>query len=136
MSWRTQPSRRDRHPASSAKPVGAGSLGRSSNKTAVPPPTLREGQVRCPVCRNGATVTSLGNLREHRDLFGYTCSNRRPADVVIDLTDLPPVILSPPPRVDVSVTGRRPTGECHECSKRIPPGRLLCGRCFSRRGSS
>lgn len=43
-------------------------------------PELADGKVRCPVCRNGVTPTVTGYLRQHRDLFGLTCYNRRPPE--------------------------------------------------------
>ena len=46
------------------------------------PPELREGQVRCPVCRNGTRTTVYGYLRRHVDLFGLECYNKRPPEKV------------------------------------------------------
>jgi hypothetical protein len=51
--------------------------GRPDRRQTVAPPQLKAGQQRCPVCRNGATLTPLGFLRRHRDLFGHDCTNRR-----------------------------------------------------------
>lgn len=42
------------------------------------PKKLRPNQVRCPVCRVGATVRITGELRSHDDLFGYHCYNTDP----------------------------------------------------------
>ena len=39
-------------------------------------PALRDGQVRCPVCRNGVTPTPRGFLRQHRDVYGQRCYNK------------------------------------------------------------
>lgn len=39
-------------------------------------PTLVDGKVRCPVCRNVVGRTPNGYLRKHRDLFGHPCFNK------------------------------------------------------------
>ena len=69
-------------------PIGSGRRGRvrqigvagPKSRSAVAPPELRDGQERCPVCRNGVTPTTSGHLRAHKDLFGYPCYNRAVAE--------------------------------------------------------
>lgn len=48
---------------------------RGSSRATLAPPMLRDGQQRCPACRNGSSVTSRGYLRRHKDLFGFDCHN-------------------------------------------------------------
>jgi len=60
--------------------VGAGRRPSHGSRPYEEPPTLKPGQVRCPVCRNGVRPNVRGFLREHRDLFGLKCYNRRPPE--------------------------------------------------------
>lgn len=55
--------------------LSRGYVGNARGAQAIAPPSLRDGQVRCPVCRNGSQVTDRGYLRRHKDLFGHTCYN-------------------------------------------------------------
>lgn len=43
----------------------------------VVPPKIKDGKVRCEVCRNAVSITGRGYLRKHNDLFGHPCSNKR-----------------------------------------------------------
>lgn len=138
-----------------AKVILAGS---PSHKTAasVAPPELRPGQVRCPVCRNGAGKTLNGNLRQHTDLFGHRCYNRStgeptgietPAVVIPERPTPPP----PAPRQESQQPRRRGkpyrqagpgdgrirqvTGYCHECGRPVSGERRYCGPCLATRGT-
>lgn len=44
------------------------------------PPAPGPGQVACPVCRKPVTPLASGFLRQHADLFGLKCYNRRPPE--------------------------------------------------------
>ena len=56
-----------------------------------PAPELKDGQVRCPVCRRGASPRRDGFLRSHRDQFGNPCLNHSTGERV-HLDVLPPVV--------------------------------------------
>lgn len=116
------PSKGDRHDKHHGTPVG---VALRSGSVAKEPPPLRDGQARCPACRNGATVLDSGLLRAHRDLFETACWNRSPESEPLTFTT-PPVVFDEANRTP-------PNGSCQECQKWVPPMRRLCGACMSRR---
>lgn len=144
---RNHPGNRDRHEPSGGHAILVGRPDHDMRATAAPP-TLREGQVRCPVCRNATSLTPRGYLRQHRDLFGDTCTNKATGERVPFVA--PPVVLprvrTGPVRDPANTPERykRPPGEsrldvgseCRDCGKWLPGERILCGRCYVRRDAS
>lgn len=114
---------------SNGRPIFTGNP-TQDNAATITPPRLRDGQKRCPACRNGAHVVKSGSLARHRDLFGNPCWNRSTGEATVSLLSLPPVVLGP---TGESTNLVPPDGQCQECAKPIPPMRRLCGRCMSRR---
>lgn len=140
---RSAPGRRDRRRPSAGKPIVVSSPSLKSVAT-VPPPPLKEGQVRCMVCRNATRTTPRGYLRKHTDLFGGPCFNRstgEPTHVAAPPIELPPEPhLAPVAELGDSLRERHAApksasrldvgSECRECGKWLPGERSLCGRCF------
>lgn len=106
-------------------------------------PTLKDGQARCPVCRQAVTLTSTGRLRQHRDLTGYPCTNRAANLEPVHLDELPPVIIpglpdwrpdQPPPEPKPpKPPGPRTRGSCQTCGALVSGERRFCGICLARR---
>lgn len=84
---RQAPSRGDRSRNGNATVVGMADHRRAERAV----PALKEGQVRCPMCRGAAALTKSGVLRSHRDVFGNPCLNRATGERV-HLDVLPPVV--------------------------------------------
>lgn len=101
---------------------------------AKPLPKLRPGQVRCPVCLNGATLTRPGGnvLRLHYDSAGFVCGHRLYTEEVV-----PPSLLSEAERMlseeRLRTNQLKPKGRCYVCDKPVSGERRLCGRCTARR---
>lgn len=106
------------------------------------PPTLRDGQARCPACRQAVTLTPTGRLRMHDDLTGWPCPNRAASHEPVALDTLPPVTGVPaaPPRVEGPLPattapsgGPRAYGYCETCGALVSGERRFCGICLARR---
>lgn len=147
MSRRKAPSKGDRHGSRGGKPVAVG------GRAAVAPPALKDGFVRCPVCRNAARITQSQRLRKHYDLFGDLCYNKAPevvrprlirdeGPVVVEswtrTPDVEPVVTEAvaPPEREPGEPSRLDVGShCQDCGKWLPGERKLCGQCLIKRGN-
>lgn len=108
-----------------------------THSSVMEPPSLLDGQVRCPACRSGVAVTKSGALWRHHDLFGGYCGNvAAPADG--EPLEAPDVVVPPPPREgreNRSDPSRLDVGShCRECNRWLPGERSLCGRCSILQG--
>jgi hypothetical protein len=130
---RMSPGKRDRRKRNNGRVILSG-------RSVAVPPSLADGQVRCPACRNATTLTPNGRLRKHVDLFGNECGVRsagRPTGIVAPPVSLPPaapvrVPATQPASSAVDGRSRLDAGSnCRECGKWLPGERSLCGRCYA-----